>query len=382
MKIVHLIDYFSPKLGYQETYLAKEQMRLGHDVTVVTSERYFPFPDYKETVGPILGQRLVKTGVRREEGVTVHRLPVLFEVFTRCFLLGLEDELIKTDPDVIHIHSVCSLSAVQVALFRKKLPRARILCDDHSHYSVILNNWSKKIFYGIFTFLFSRMLSKRIDAFVAITEETRDIMKNIMKISKKISVIELGADTNMFCFDKIKRGSIRKKLGLQDKDFVIMYAGKIIPQKGVHILIDAFHRLHIDDGRLIIVGNGDSQYIKSLNQAKDIIWIPMVLPNELPAYYSAADVGVWPKQESISMIEASACGLPIIIKESASMRKRVKYGNGLLYKEDNVSDLAKKLHMLYANRKRARQMGINGRKLVEEEYSWRAITRRFLRLYV
>ena len=45
MKIVILIDYFQPKLGYQEFFLAKEMQKLGHQVYVATSNYYFPFPD-------------------------------------------------------------------------------------------------------------------------------------------------------------------------------------------------------------------------------------------------------------------------------------------------------------------------------------------------
>lgn len=382
MKIVHVIDYFSPQLGYQETYLAKEQMRLGHDVTVITSERYFPFPDYKETVGPLLGPRLVKTGVRMEDGITVHRLPVLFEAFTRCFLFGLEDELVKVDPDVIHIHSVCSLSAVQVALFRKRLPRARILCDDHSHYSVITDNWSKRIYYGVFSFIFSKILSSGIDSFVAITDETKEIMMHIMHISKSISVIELGADTNLFRFYAKKRREIRKKYNIKNTDFVILYTGKIIPQKGVDVLVKAFLQLRKDNVRLMIIGNGDPEYIKRLNQAEGIVWVSMVMPKKLSSYYSAADVGVWPKQESISMIEASSCRLPIIIKKSDSMSKRIANDNGIMYDEGNTDQLLSALRRIYAMNGHDRiAMGKRGRELVLRNYGWTSITKKFISEY-
>ena len=41
MRIVHVIDYYQPKLGYQETFLAREQCKLGHEVRVVTMEGFF-----------------------------------------------------------------------------------------------------------------------------------------------------------------------------------------------------------------------------------------------------------------------------------------------------------------------------------------------------
>ena len=46
MKIVHLVDYFQPKVGYQEYFLALEHQKLGHDIRVITSDYYFPFVNY------------------------------------------------------------------------------------------------------------------------------------------------------------------------------------------------------------------------------------------------------------------------------------------------------------------------------------------------
>jgi hypothetical protein len=85
MKIVHLIDYFQPVLGYQEAFLAREQLRLGNEVTVVTSDRYAPFPDYMNTVYPLLGERIRAPGRFIEEGIPVWRLPVQFERRHRCW---------------------------------------------------------------------------------------------------------------------------------------------------------------------------------------------------------------------------------------------------------------------------------------------------------
>ena len=59
MKIVHLCSYIQPKLGYQEYYLAKEHAKMGHEVIVISSDRYYPFPDYNNTIKKILGNRFV-----------------------------------------------------------------------------------------------------------------------------------------------------------------------------------------------------------------------------------------------------------------------------------------------------------------------------------
>lgn len=389
MKIIHVIDYISPQLGYQETYLAKEQKKLGHSVTVITSDRYFPFPHYQETVGDILGSRIVGVKEGKEDGIYIKRLPILFEVFTRCWIVGLIEKLTELRPDAIHIHSASSLNAVRIAYARKRFPNTKIICDDHSHYSVISGHWSKKIYYYFFKLFFGKLLSSNIDAFAAITDETKKIMHAILGIQKDIAVIELGADTNIFRFNRRKRINMREKLHISSQDFVIIYAGKIIPDKGVDILVKAFCLLYTHYMKLLIVGNGEEKYTQMLKRRisisekeGDVIWATMVRPQDLPTYYSAADVGVWPKQESISMIEASSCRLPIIIKNSQSMRSRISNANGEVYNEGNISQLSQKLKKVsLMKRKEIIAMGNRGRQYVVLHHSWQHISEEFIRLY-
>jgi len=48
MKIVHLMSWYMPNMGYQENYLPAEQKKLGHDVEIITSDRYTPFLSFGE----------------------------------------------------------------------------------------------------------------------------------------------------------------------------------------------------------------------------------------------------------------------------------------------------------------------------------------------
>lgn len=386
MKIVHLIEYFSPALGYQETYLALEQQRAGHQVTVVTSDRYFPFPNYDSTVRSILGERIVGARRSKEFGLDVIRLPVAVEIFTRVWIKDLMPTLKSLNPDVIHLHSVSSLSTLRLALSRQ-FAGTTLLADDHSHLSVVAGNPVKDLFYGLYRTLFGRIVSQNIDHFVAITPETKSIVREYMGITAKVSVIELGADTNVFKSDHAGRKKNRNKFGFSNKDVAFIYTGKLIAEKGIDILICAFLELP-KTYKLILVGSGPSEYLDPLkaelagkHKEKDVIWIPFVKPVELPALYATADVGVWPKQESISMLEAAACGLPVIVKKSPSMAKRVARGNGLLYEEGNVAKLRSAMLALGSNKARRSKMGALGRELIEAKYSWEALANQFVTLY-
>ena len=61
MKIVHIQDYFHPALGYQETFLSREQAKLGHEVHVVTSDRYNPLI-YSENKDLLGNRRILDAG--------------------------------------------------------------------------------------------------------------------------------------------------------------------------------------------------------------------------------------------------------------------------------------------------------------------------------
>lgn len=388
MKIVHICPYFQPKLGYQETFLAKSQIKQGHAVTVITSDLYFPFPDYEKTIEPILGKRFVGVGEFIEEGILTIRLKSKFELWNRFYLQKLFQTLEKIKPDLVIVHSACSIVAWQAAKAKQKIGY-QLICDDHMHLSIILQNkWVKKIVYKIFSLFFMRPIIKQTDKFIAITEETKQIMQNYYGITKsRIEVIELGVDTELFRRDEKARQEIRKQYQITDNEIVFIYAGKIIFDKGPKILLEALVKRMRDNKKIKImfIGNGSQDYleemqsiIKENNLENQIIWIKMVANKNLYKYYSAADIGVWPKQESMTMQEASACELPIIIKDSADMRERIKNKNGLTYEESNVKNLENKIEeMLQSDYK---EMGKRGRDLIVKESSWDNIAKEFIKI--
>ena len=95
---------------------------------------------------------------------------------------------------------------------------------------------------------------------------------------------------------------------------------------------------------------------------------------DLPPFYWASDIGVWPKQESTSQLDAAACVLPIVLSDRVQVRERVD-GNGLLYKENDIADLATSLKNLIDADLR-RKMGNIGSAKVKNLFSWNGIARK------
>ena len=386
MNIVHLIDYFQPVLGYQETFLAREQLRLGHAVTVVTSDRYAPFPDYAGTLQPLLGKRIRSVGQGIEEGIPVWRLPVRGEYAERCWLRGLDHVLATLRPDVVNAHGVIKLTCLQAVLLKPGLGY-RLLVDDHMQWENLDVGRGNAFFYGMFRLLLAPLFRRRIDVLVAITDQTATIIRDIYGLNTSpVQVIELGVDTELFCRDKTARQTQRAELGLAPSDFVIIFTGKLIPSKAPHWLLKVLPQCP-PQVRVLLVGNAAGDYrqyidhiITTYRLEGRVILQAAVKQTELPRYYSAADAACWPRGVSIAMLEASACALPIIIP-AGKLPERVRYGNGLQYREGDIADLARCITQLAQDLAKARQMGIQGRHLVEERHSWAAINRQFLMAY-
>ena len=93
----------------------------------------------------------------------------------------------------------------------------------------------------------------------------------------------------------------------------------------------------------------------------------------------AADIGVWPRQESTSQLDAMACGLPLVLSNKVQVPERVD-GNGLVYEEGSPRDLAKQLQALFDSDQR-RSMGQIGSRRIVEGLSWNDIAEGRVRDY-
>lgn len=386
MKIVHLVDYFQPVLGYQETFLAREQLKQGHTVTVVTSDRYAPFPDYDRTIKPVLGERIQPIGRRIEEGIPVWRLPVHFERGFRCWLAGLSSILAQLHPDVIHAHGIIKLSTLQLVLAKPNFQH-RLLVDDHMHQVNVNHKLSGKLFYKAFQVFLAPLFQKQIDVVTAITPETASIVKNIYGFHRiPVQVIELGVDTALFAPHPVARQKIRSELGLATDDFLVIYTGKIIRAKAPHWLLETLPHCP-PNVKVLLVGNIATDYqveieaIITHHQLQSRVFLQSaVRQTSLPDFYVAADAGCWPRETSLAMLEGAACGLPIVVSRG-EVAERVSYNNGLEYEEGNIVDLAQCLTQLAKNPTEAQAMGSRGRKLVEDKLSWAEINRQFIVTY-
>ncbi len=385
MRIVHVIDYFQPKLGYQETFLAGEHARLGHDVYVVTSDRYNPIVYSGDAGRPVMGSRIVGNGFSIEEGIQIWRLKTLFEIPHIIWVRGLERKIQELKSDVVIMHGIANLFAIRIARLKSKTGSFKLIYDEHMLFS--LSRGKMRILYPLFQRLFSNLIQQTADALVAILPETKAFMHEKYGIPlNRIAIIPLGADNELFRFDAVARQEVRRELALKEDDVVFIYTGKIIPQKKLRLLIKAAANLAANHNniKVMLVGSGSESHIgelkhdiKTKNLEGIFIWHEAVPNNQLYRVYAAADAAVWPSGPSIGMREAMACDLPIIISEDSAVSELVAYNNGFTFREEDVLQLTQQMTKLL-DLKQRKEMGRNSRRFIEEKLNWKIIAEQFI----
>jgi len=359
---------------------------------VITSDCYYPFPQYEETVGALLGPRQLTAGIYKESGVIVHRLQAGFEYRTRVWLKGLKNKIETIHPDVIYAHGIENITSFRIARWKLRSTRKPPLIYDCHMIGIVSKSRLGPLFRSAYRSLFRHLILKAGDAFVAVSDTTKKYMETAYGISPhRIQMIPLGVDTESFQRNSDNRLKMRSELGIDPDEVIFIYAGKVIPEKGVHFLAEATRQLLREcpeqEMRVLVVGGGPSTYrsqievdLRSTGIGESFIWTGVVPNAELPKYYSAADVGVWPKEVSITQWEAMSCKLPLIVADNPAAAERVAWNNGLVCKEGDVEDLCQAMKRLLIDEGLRKEMGERGRKIVEKEFSWKIIARRFLAL--
>ena len=185
----------------------------------------------------------------------------------------------------------------------------------------------------------------------------------------------------------VKAEQISKKYGL-NKDDYILYLGRIVPEKGIHYLIDAFKKVKTNK-KLVIAGGAsdtDDYYTKLKETTKDIdniIFTGFVQGKELDELYSNSYIYCLPSDLEgmpLSLLEAMSyenCCVTSDIEECAEVLE----DKGVTFKKSNVKDLIKVLQNLCDDEKLVQKYKKNAQQFILKKYNWNNIVKQTLALY-
>jgi glycosyltransferase involved in cell wall biosynthesis len=384
MKIVHIMSWYIPNMGYQENFLPLEQKKRGHNVVIITSDRY---PLYK---GMNEKTRFLKSGIYNDKGITIYRLPCFFEIIEggQIILMGIKRIIKKIKPDIVHSHGAFTTVTIQ-AIHHQKQFKYKLFIDDHSHSfktNFKIDNFLKKM-YVYFVKNYYNSCRKRIKCLLPVNQTSEQIL-NIYFPNFDMELLHLGANNDLFKPSKNLRIKIREKYNIKENEILLITSGKFDRNKDIDVLIHSFNNLKEDRRyKLFIVGNGQKEYMNYLrtlsndSMNKKIFFIDFLKNDKLNQYYNAADIGVWPGDPSIGVIEAISSGLPVIIPGNDIVYNLLlENKSAITFKRKNIRSLIKSIYKL-SNRDERDEIQKNGLLLISQKLSWVNIAKTSINYY-
>jgi len=156
-----------------------------------------------------------------------------------------------------------------------------------------------------------------------------------------------------------------EKRTIKDKIFTILFVGNVGIQKGIHILLKAVELSNINEMELIFNGGSDSpadviieNYRNRFSKKKITISVD---PGDPRRYFSKASIFILPSVHDsfgISVIEAMAAGLPVIVSDHVGAKEIVMNGsNGFVFSSGDSVELAEKIEYFYTNPEKIIEFG-------------------------
>ena len=402
MKIVFISAWYSEKMGYLENCLPLALARLGHEVHVITStaQVYYNQPYYAQAYQKYLGDPIQPIGAKiTEGGVKLHRLPFR-KLKSKIILKGLRHEIAAIRPDVVHTLDHVALDTLKLVFIKAFIP-FKLFTANHAVMSVypFAKNWNNlglksKLEWFLSEWCIGKFTGFFIKKCFAVTSDAGEIAHNYKGVPlSKVKVTTLGVDTHSFFPNNTLKNKFRKQWGFTETDIVVIYTGKLIPQKQPEMIAKAIQ--YLAEKGLPIKGFFVAEGIlePEIKQYSSCQLIPLQPFKELPNFFRMADIAIWAGEESSSQLDAVASGACLILTDNIKAYDTIQDNENQAFTPDSkprivskkfkhgsLEDLIEKLEILTNTSLRVQlaQLGVHE---MQEKYSWDTIAKNRLADY-
>lgn len=223
----------------------------------------------------------------------------------------------------------------------------------------------------------------------------RRIISRFSLSSDRIITIPLGVDIHRFKPLTMEEKQVHmKRYGISRDRFNVLFVGRVIPQKGIPVILRALYRIQPSiRTRLIIAGKSkNAAYPARLKQLAKALRIELLFLGEIQheqihQLYPLADCIVCPSQKheafGLVNVEALASGIPVIASKNGGIREIIEDGHDgfLVTHYKNPLGFANRLARLAKHPELAQSMGANGREKALLHYTWQATASRLETTY-
>lgn len=305
-------------------------------------------------------------------------------------LVGLEDKL--SGFDIVHTAELFSYYTHQ-ALMAKEKGKVKKVVATVSENIPFNQEWYPK------QKDLKKFALKNLDYILAISQLAKDAMIKEGFPEEKIEVVSHGLDC-----DKFKQGEkdeiLLEKLGIKETDFVILSVGRLVREKGFYDLFYAVKKLKLDrrvkekeNIKCLIVGKGpEKEELKIIQDRlglKNEVTFAGDFPYEdMPKVYNLADIFVlasiptptWQEQFGMVLIEAMACGIPVVATKTGAIPEVVGK-EGLLAPPNNWRELTNVIRTLILDKRHRQILAERERERVLKEFERKIVAKKIERVY-
>lgn len=268
----------------------------------------------------------------------------------------------KINPDIVHAHYISSYGLLASLVGFKP---------------TILSVWGSDVYdFPKKSFVYENIIKYNLKKADCILSTSNVMKKETQKYTNKnITVTPFGVDISKFVPLKNK----------ETRDELVIGTIKSLEKKyGIEYLIKAFKKVKDANSgiklKLVIGGKGSQEeYLKKLcrelNIENDVNFLGFINQSQVVNYLQSFDIAVFSSvldSESfgVAAVEAQACGVPVIVTDvDGLMESTVPNVTSLVAQRKSVDQLADRMNILIKDKELRKEMGINGRKNVEEKYN-------------
>ena len=359
--------------------MARAQARLGNDVHIYTTNQ--------DGLGTLA---VITDSAVQQDGVWIRYFQIQHPRYLSTSL-PLARALKEKIPgvDIVHIHSLYLFHTVVTAFYCEKF-RIPYVIRPHGTLDPYIYN-RHRFRKMIVEILFQNRILRCASGIHFITEEEKMLAEEYTYGTPGF-VVPLGLDIDEYAKKPAKRELFSRFPELNGKK-IILFLGRVNFKKGLDILIGAFAAIarKRDDVHLLIAGPDDSGYGKKVTAwlKKENVYIKTTLSGMLHGeeklealiYSSVFVLPSYSENFGIAVLEAMACGLPVVVSEKVNLWPTVVEAKAGFVAPCDVEIFTRKIINILDDADLARQMGMNGIAHVRNNFSWHEIATRLLSMY-
>lgn len=378
MKVLMVTPSYHPILGGTETYVRQLTQKLnqtGVHADVMTLNMNAKWnPASRDDIRQENGFKLSRVSAYNPHVLNFHGHSFYGELFNAHVIPRLNFAREFDNYDIIHFHDDTDFSFPFFSYITRGKSNPTLL---HFHTIPFTYTRYKR------NFLLGALLRRVADVYVGLSKYTTRFMLELGLPKAKIVTIPNAVDTETF------RPNDSKKM-----DNLILSVGRIIPEKGLDVLLKAMFNLKTRT-QVVIIGtaendsyfSGIQHLIQRINDRTEhkVSYLGPIHGNALIDWYQKATIFAAPARKEhfgIANIEALACGTPVVASAVGGVPDVVKDGfDGVLVPPDQSLALASALETLLENKKLRESYGRNGRMMAEKFFSWNTVLEKVVRIY-